>query len=100
MQEINARFKKIRNLVNKSQHEFANDLEITKQAVSNIETGKSAPSLSVLEKLLEKYNINLNYIISGIGPIYLVNDENYQEIRSSLIKEVEKIIDSCGINKF
>ena len=100
MHEINARFKKIRNLANKSQQDFANDLEITKQAVSNIETGKSAPSLAVLEKLLEKYNINLNYIVAGIGSIYLINNENYQEIRSSLIKEVEKIIDSCWINKF
>lgn len=97
MEKIGNRFKNIRKLLNKSQSQFANELLITKQAVSNIETSKSAPSIVVLAKLQEVYGINLNYIVSGIGDMFLAKEESYGEIRKSLIQEVEVFLEQRGI---
>ncbi len=98
MSNIGTRLKQIRKLINKSQKELADELMLTKQAISNIETGKCLPSVSLLDKLLVKYNININYVISGIGEIFVTNNTSYKEIRKSLMEEVEKFLDERGIS--
>ncbi len=97
MKEIGARIKKIRKILKKSQEDLANDLGITKQAVSNIENSKSLPSIQLLSKLLLDYNINLNYIIAGIGSCVLKDSDSFSELKASLMKEVEEFLDMKGI---
>ncbi len=92
------RIKKVRQLLNKSQQELADELNITKQAVSNIETGKSAAGLNLLSKLLIDYGINLNYIIGGVGSIFLEDEKTSQSLKNSILKEVEKMLTERGIN--
>ena len=91
------RIKKVRQLLNKSQQDLANELNLTKQAISNIETGKCAANLSLLNKLLIDYNINLNYIIAGIGDIFLDSKNANDELRKSILLDVEKLLISRGI---
>ena len=97
MEHIGTRVKNIRKLLNKSQEELAKELSVTKQAISNIENSKSAPSISLLSKLLIDYDININYILSGIGDIFVTKEKTYQNLRQSLIKEVELFLDTKGI---
>ena len=97
MKNIGIRFKNVRKLLKKSQDELAIELGITKQAISNIENAKSMPGLALLSKLLIDYDVNLNYIISGIGEIFIKKEKTYQTLRTSLIKEVEQLLDSRGI---
>ena len=66
--------------------------------ISNIETAKSAPGINLLSKLLLDYNVNLNYIIGGMGDIFITKDKTYESLRASLIKEVELFLDNRGIN--
>ena len=40
MNKIGLRIREIRRLLNKSQQELADELNITKQAISNVENGK------------------------------------------------------------
>ena len=98
MSNIGTRLKQIRKLINKSQKELADELSLTKQAISNIETEKCLPSISLLDKLLVKYNININYVISGVGEAFNSNSNSYKEIRKTLMKEVEKFLDERGIS--
>ena len=97
MEHIGTRIKNIRKLLNKSQEELAKELNVTKQAISNIENSKSSPSIGLLSKLLIDYDINLNYIISGMGDIFISKEKTYQNLRQSLIKEVELFLDTKGI---
>ena len=97
MEQISNRFKNIRKILKLSQTEFASELDITKQAISNIETSKSAPGLNVLFKLHKKFNVNLNYVLCGSGEAFLSNAQNYQNIRNSLMEEVEEYLNKRGI---
>ncbi len=97
MENVGTRLKNVRNLLKKSQEELANELKLTKQAVSNMETGKSYPSLATLDKLLRLYDINLNYLVSGVGDILVNKEKTLKALRQSLIKDVEKMLDSRGI---
>lgn len=91
------RIKKVRQLLGKSQQALADELGITKQAISNIETGKCAPGLNLLSKLLIDYNINLNYIVAGIGSVFLDNENSNNDLKNSILKEVEKMLEERGI---
>jgi transcriptional regulator with XRE-family HTH domain len=97
MNNIGKRIKSIRKLLNKSQEQFASDLSISKQAVSNIENSKSMPSISLLSKLLVDLNVNINYILSGEGEIFVAKDNSLNTFKTSIITEVEKYLESRGI---
>lgn len=98
MDTISQRLKRVRKILNKSQEDLARDLNITKQAISNMEHSKSSPSIALLTKLLTDYGININYIVAGVGEIFLASEKSYTTLRSSLMKEVEQLLDSRGIS--
>lgn len=98
MENIGIRIKKIRKILNKSQEGLALELGLTKQAISNIETSKSLPSMAFLSKLLLDYDVNLNFIVCGIGEIFMTNEKTYKSLRNSLLKEVEQLLDARGID--
>lgn len=98
MKEIGNRIKKIRKILNKSQTELAQELGLTKQAISNIEHSKSLPSISFLSKLLIDYGININYIISSVGEVFIDKEKNYKSLKESILNEVETFLNSRGIS--
>ena len=95
---VASRIKKVRQLLNKSQQELANELNITKQAISNIETGKCAAGLNLLSKLLIDYGVNLNYIIGGKGSVFLTDEKTSASLKSAILNEVENMLIERGIN--
>jgi len=97
MDNIGQRFKNVRKVLNMSQDEFANSLGVTKQAVSNFEHSKSMPSTAIMGKMLSKFNINLNYLVSEVGNMFINQDEVYKSLRTQLLDEMEAILDARGI---
>lgn len=97
MDNLGLRLKEIRKRSGASQEEFAQKLGITKQAVSNIENSKSAPSISILSKLAIDFNINLNYLIAGKGRAYCTDDESCNSIKDMILNEVEVMLRERGI---
>ncbi len=95
---IGQRIKKIRKLLDLSQQELADELKITKQAISNMETGKSTAGINVLSKLLLDYNVNLNFLVGGKGSVFLDNEDNTASLKNTILKEVEKMLEERGIN--
>lgn len=78
----------LRNLLNKTQVEFANDLGVTQSALSQIENGNRKISTEKLVKITEMYGINANWLLNGLGtvfhtrkvaatPIHDQSDENF-----------------------
>ena len=70
MKNTGERIKRVRTILKMSQQDLANELNVTKQAISNIENSKCAPSLALLSKLLVDYNVNLNFIIGNVGAVF------------------------------
>ena len=97
MDSIGQRIRKTRQVLKISQQELADDLDLTKQAISNVETEKCSPSMSLLKKLLDKYNVNLNYIIGAKGPMFQADDTSTKIVRESILQEVTKMLDERGI---
>ena len=61
--------KNIRNMRNKNkmtQDELAEKLFVSRQTVSNYETGKSNPDIDMLVKIAEVLNTDVNILIFGI----------------------------------
>ncbi len=98
MKNLGLRLKKIRKQIGCSQDEFAAKLGVTKQAISNIENSKSAPSVNILSKLALDYNINLNYLIIGKGSVYSLDENSTNSIKKSILKEVENMLKEKGIS--
>jgi SOS-response transcriptional repressor LexA len=61
------RFLYILKLSGKSQTAFGVSLGLSKSQMSHIISGRTKPSHEVLDKLVLKYKINLNWLISGYG---------------------------------
>lgn len=88
------RFAEIRKHFFKNQSEMAECLNITRQAISSIEQGKSKPSYDLLYILLNKYNINLNYLLDNKGNMLLsdndkVNNNDLIQQLQDRVKELE-----------
>ena len=65
MEEIGNVIKNIRKENNLTQSEFANILWVSSQAVSKWEHGVSIPDISTLKEISNKFNVDLDYLITG-----------------------------------
>lgn len=59
---IGARIKEARLNAGLTQEELAKELEITKGAVANYETGVSSPKMNILYKIFDVLDVNANYL--------------------------------------
>ena len=89
MKNIGSRIKLLRKQLGKS-------LGLTKQAISNMENSKSAPSPAVLYKMHIEFDVNLNYIITGLGDLY-VSEKGANRLKDTLMKEFEAMLNARGI---
>ena len=63
--ELNSQIKKYRTALNMSQEELAEKLYVTRQTISNWETGKSYPDIHSLLLLSSLFNVSLDQLIKG-----------------------------------
>ncbi len=57
--------KQIRKERNLNQLKVAMDLNISREALSHYENGKREPSLEMLNKLSEYFNVSIDFLING-----------------------------------
>ena len=57
--------RKIRKSRKLNQLKVALDLNISREALSHYENGKREPSLDMLLKMSEYFNVSINYLITG-----------------------------------
>ena len=74
MSDIGYRIKCIRKENNLNQIQFAKSIGISQGNLSEIEMGKSNPSTETLISIRTQYNVNLNWLLTGVatedGTIY------------------------------
>ena len=62
MMELNKQIKKYRTMMNLSQEELAEKVYVTRQTISNWETGKSYPDIHSLLLLSSLFNVSLDQL--------------------------------------
>lgn len=65
MNAIAKNIKKFRNAKDISQEELANKIKVTRQAVSNWETGKTQPDLDMISSISEALEVDMTELIYG-----------------------------------
>lgn len=73
--EIGRRFKRFREAIGKTQTQLANELDVYQSTITNIEVGKTFPSLKYLHYFHRKYRLNTNWLLSDVGDIFIPEEE-------------------------
>lgn len=92
------RFKEFRKSFFKTQKELANVLHISNYMISEYEHGKTPLSIDKLYILADKYNLNINWLLTGKGLMILDDTQNKKiseeldrlKIENNLLKELLK----------
>jgi transcriptional regulator with XRE-family HTH domain len=67
---VSRRLKTIRKTLKLKQKVFAASLGVSAPSYSELEGGKYNPNFDFLQKIVEKYNVNLYYLIFGQGEMF------------------------------
>lgn len=95
MSTIGQRVKQIRQELRLSQEQFGQIFDTGKSYISAVENDKSKLSVENLVKLLVNYNVNINYILAGIGQKFLA--PQFEDVKGEILKEVEKMLKERGL---
>lgn len=74
---IGERLKALRKALHLKQIELARDLKMNPSAISQLESGRTKPSLETLSELSRIYHADLHWLITGEGTMF--SDESYQK---------------------
>lgn len=92
------RLKKLRNILKLSVDKMAEELETNNYKIRDCENKKQKISNDLLEKIGIIYNVNLNWLITGKGEIFIkeekeinYKEENIKTINSLSERENKKI---------
>jgi len=69
-----------------SKVEFARALGISRNTLLQWETNKAFPNFEKLQKIHEKFKVNINWLLSGEGNPYLTRLKYPQSIENRIIK--------------
>lgn len=83
------RVKMVRKDQDFTQHDFATEIQIERHIQTSIENYRQNPTVEYMALLNLRFGVNLNYIITGIGPMYLgskegVSQDDYHKMEHEL----------------
>ena len=85
MYDISKNLKKLRQQRNWTQQQMADVLFVTRQAVSNWETGKNMPDLATLQIIAEKLDVSTDEILYGKNQTYEKVEKDTNKIKKLLL---------------
>lgn len=86
---LNKRIRELRNIRGISQIQLANKLGVTKQSVSNWENDNILPSIEMLVKIANFFEVSTDYLL-GLDKKRTLDVENLTEIQ---ISHIQLIVD-------
>lgn len=92
MNDIAKNIKKIRNAKGISQEALAQELHVTRQAVSNWENSKTQPDLATLENISAFFGIELTELLYGPKPANAFTAAKPRRIRNTIILAVITVV--------
>ena len=65
--QMGSRFKIFRQTIGKTQKQLADELKLYQSTITNMEKGKTCPAIAYLHYFYDKYRLNADWLINGIG---------------------------------
>ncbi len=104
------KLKEIRKSLKLSQEDMANQTGTTYRAYTSYERGDRKPSFEFLEKLVQNFDVNLNWLIANKGETFIYNIKEktsdninykniYNNIRSDILSDVRNMLVEDGLLK-
>jgi transcriptional regulator with XRE-family HTH domain len=82
--EIGGRFAKFRSAIGKTQTQLARELGVYQSTITNIEVGKVFPRLTYLYYWFQVYHLDFNWLLVGIGEMFVYEEDRTIELLSKL----------------
>lgn len=96
MEKFRVRLKEVRKALGLTQDKFSKELGVSKPTYVRYELGEIWPNATMLSIMTIKYDINLNWLLTGEGEMFLEVvevDEKYRELFSYMkVPVVEQVI--------
>lgn len=83
------RIKQIRKALNLTQVEFGNRLGVKGNTITNYETGLRTPSNSVILSICKEFNINEEWLRTGDGEMFSLQEDEEAAYVSELLEDTE-----------
>jgi transcriptional regulator with XRE-family HTH domain len=80
MSDLSVRFAEIRSSTKLNRKRFAYSIGVNHSVTGDIELGKREPSRDVLLKLAKTHRVNINWLLTGEGTMFLKPDVSIEEI--------------------
>ena len=101
MDNFCSRLKKTRQSLGYTQEEFSKILNISKPTIVRYEGGGRDPDAGLLSILINKFRVNINWLLTGEGEMYLPGKENRSLYNlNHLDDEVIELIEFLSIPEF
>lgn len=81
IKDVGLRVKAVRHKLNLKQGAYAKKLGISQSFLSYIEKGKRKPSYELLLSLLSIFNVNLHWLVTGIGDMFIPETNPEQQLK-------------------
>ena len=85
---VNNRIKEIRNILNKSQREFAKAIYVSNGYLSEIETGQKEVNNRLIHLISSAFSVNKHWLLTGEGRMFNDSSEERMERMASLFSEL------------
>lgn len=83
--------KNIRKSLNLSQEALGERLNVSKQYISNLEADRNVLNNEKMVSLLLDFNVNLNYLFNGQGPMFLTSDNQDDDVMVIKLKKGQSV---------
>ena len=83
---LGERIRVIRKRLNLSQKKFAEILGISLITLQRYEKGEREPSSEVLVNIKQKFKVNMNWLLTGEGKMFLEEDEKENSIEKEILE--------------
>lgn len=87
---MNIRIKKIRQILNMSQQQYAEMMRTSQSNISKYERGELKPTLDFLVNLHTELNIDINWVLTGKGSVFISADE--KQIDKTVINQAIELL--------
>jgi len=85
---VNKRIKEIRNILNKSQREFAKAVYVSNGYLSEIENGQKEVNNRLIHLISSAFSVNKHWLLTGEGRMFNDTSEERMERMASLFSEL------------
>jgi transcriptional regulator with XRE-family HTH domain len=97
---MHERLKLLRTTLGLTQKDFAEKIDIDQRNYTNYENGNAEMKAKHIQKLIENYEINANWLLTGEGEMFANNAVNYSSRLSEAIEDALSEIEEPELTEF